>query len=272
MNGRTNKIPNSVLISDLRSPLLVISALFLTAAVAFSLPGIIALWDREHSEYVLAILALDYVDSAICHTWLNVWRLIQILILVLPLPTAVGLWLCVVDARCKDEDRPMPPLSVRYFSRMVTVVRVVLWVVSLILAAVFLFRFIRYIVVNAPTLGGILFILLMLLLEGIFGAVTAVFLVIVIRCMNGVVEMMDTIRYNMTLGTCESYGLGAAPSALLILLGVAAIALCVIARGYIFPMLSCICFAAGQFLLACWIHGYRRRNGNRAIETIRSKK
>lgn len=272
MNDRANKIPNSVLLSDLRSPLLVIAALLLNAAVALAIPGVAALFNQQRTEYVLAILALDYVDPAICHTWLNIWRLIQILLLVLPLPAAVGLWMCVSDACCRDEERAVPPLSVRYFSGMVRVTRVVLWVISLLLAAVFLFRFVRYIVINAPTLGGILFILLMLLLEGIFGAVVAVFLVIVLRCMNGVVNMMDTIRYNMTLGTCESYGLGAAPSALLILLGVAAIVLCVIANGYILPMLSCIAFALGQFLMACWIRGYRRRNGNRAIETLRSQK
>ena len=165
----------------------------------------------------------------------------------------------------------MPPCSIRYFSCTVRVARAVLWSAAILLAGVFLFRLIRYIVLNAPTLGGILFILLTLLLEGLFGLATAVALVLAIRCMNGAVHTVDTIRYNMLMGDCDSYGFNAATSAFLIALGLVSLVLCIIAKGYLLAMSSYVCFSAGLFLLAVWLGRYRRRNGQRAIEIRRKE-
>jgi hypothetical protein len=240
--------------------------------VFLGIPGLNNIFDQALSQRILALLAVDYIDQATCYSWLNIWRLVNILLVILPLLAAIGLWLCVIDGFYRKEDRPMPPPGIRYFSGIVRIFRVVPWVLALFLAAIFLFRFVRYIVVNAPMTGGILFILSMALPECVLGAVVAVCLVIVIRCMDSAVNTADTIRYNMTLGTCESYGFSAAPSALLICLGLLLLALGFISRDYIFTMLSCICFALGLFLVAGWIHSYRGKNGKRAIEMRHSAK
>ena len=194
MDKPKNRIPNSELMNDFRSPLLVIAALFLSAAVIFTVPGIIALFDRELADHILALLALKFVDPAICKSWLNIWRLVQVLTLILPFPMMIGLWLCVADMRNKDISQPMPPRSIRYFVRAVRIARVVFWTAAVLLAAVFVIRLVRYIVLNAPTLGGILFILVTLLLEGLFAIAVAVVMVIVIRCMNAAVHTAETIH------------------------------------------------------------------------------
>lgn len=271
MNERKKRISNTELVADFRSPLLTVAAVFLTAAMICAAPGFIQVFNQTLSTRILALLALDFVDPAICRSWLNVWRIIQIVTFILPIPMVIGLWVSVADMYSTEKEKSMPLRCIRYFVRAVRVARVVLWAVTVLLAAAFVFRLVRYVVLNAPTLGGILFILVTLLLEGIFGIAVAVVLVLVIRCMNSAVHTADTIHYNMLMGTCDSYGFNAAPSAFMIGLGVVALVLCFVARGYLFAMLSYICFAAGMFLMSAWLHGYRRKNGNRAIEMLRKE-
>jgi hypothetical protein len=161
---------------------------------------------------------------------------------------------------------------VKYFSGLTKVVRVILCVVSVLLAVLFVIRLIVYLVVNGAQIGGVLFIFAMLLPELVFAAVVAIILYLAIRAVKSAELTADNVRLNALSGKCESYGLKSGTVWLTVMMGVAAIVLLVINRG---NQAAAVCFALaalGDFLLAVWLIWYRKKNGQRALSKFRTEK
>ncbi len=256
---------------DLRSPLLVLAAVFCLGSAVFAVPGVWQLFDMDTTNEFLLYLSLDYIDGRAQQSWLFVKRMVNILALIVPLLTAVGLLISISASVCRREGR-FPAWGVKYFSGLTRVVRVILCVVSVLLALLFAFRVAFYSIVNGVQIGGVLFIFAMLLPELVFAAVVAIILYLTIRAMKSAELTADNVRLNALSGKCESYGLKAGTVWLVAMMGVAAVVLLVIQR---MEQAAVVCFALaalGDFLLAGWLLWYRRKNGQRALLKFRTNR
>lgn len=271
MNCPENRISRERINRDLRSPLLILAAMLFLGAAVFAVPGVGQLLDPEATGQFLLYLSLDYIDEGAQLSWLIVKCLVNGLALLVPMLTAVGLVVTIVASFCRKENS-FPSWGVNYFSGLTKVVRVILNVVSVLLALLFVIRAMFYIVVNGSKIGGFLFIFAMLLPELVFAAVVTIILYLTIRAVKSAELTADNIRLNALSGKCESYGLKSGTVWLVAMMGVAAIALLVINRE---EQAAAVCFALtvlGDFLLAAWLVWYRKKNGQRALLKFRTGK
>ena len=256
---------------DLRSPFLILAAIFFLAAVGFAVPGILTLLDPDITYEFLLGLSLDYIDSSAQLSWLFVRCLVSSLAFMVPLLIAVGLVITISGTFC-GKGSSFPACGVKYFSGLSRVVRVILYVVSVLLALLFVIRVVRYLVVNGAQIGGVVFIFAMLLPERIFAAVVAIILYLTIRAVKSAELTADNVRLNVLSGKSESYGLKSGTVWLVVIMGIAAIALMMIHRE---EQAAVVCFALsalGDFLLAAWLIWYRKKNGQRALAKFRTGK
>ena len=270
-NADRHDLSREILNRDIRSPLFVLSAVFSVAAVFLAIPGIILLFDQEAAELYQVFLGLDYIDESAQQSWLFVRNLINMLALLVPLLMAVGLWISIAATYCQ-QDSAMPMWGFNYFSFAARAARVVVCITGILLAALFVFRAVRYIVINAAQIGGLLFIFAMLLPECVFAAVVAIIIVLTFRCLGSAIHTVDNIQLNFLTGKSESYGLTIGAVWLLAMMGVAAVVLCAISEGGVAARLCFGFAAAADFLLAAWLQWYRKKNGKRALARFRLEK
>ncbi len=255
---------------DIRSPFLILSAVFCLAAVVCAVPGITLLFDQEASELYQIFLGLDYIDSSAQQSWLFVRGLVKVLALIVPLLIGIGLWLLIVATFVRRAGK-LPMWGLTYFAGGAKVFRIVVYVVGVFLAGLFIFRALRYIIVNGAEIGGVLFIFAMLLPECVFLAVVAIIFVLTMRCLKSVISTLDTIRLNVLTGENESYGLTPGAVWFIAMVGVAAIVLCIISEEMI-AMIGFGLSALADLLLAAWLQQYRRKIGRRALEKFRQNR
>ncbi len=264
------RVSRSEMERDLRSPLLLCAGIFLTAAAALALPGIFLLFDGERTRLFLTLLELDFIDSTAALSWLFVRVLTNCLALLVPAAMAVGLWLTVAAAGRRRGS--MPLWGVKYFMTFAKVVLVILYSVSGLLALLFLFRAIRYILASVMQVGGFLFIFAMLLPELVLACVVTVILILTVAGVRCMIRTMDNIHLNMLTGRPDSYGLNTGAVMLQIGVAVAAVALCVVDRKASAAPWCFVCSAVGHGLIAAWLTWYRRKTGRRALEQFRAER
>lgn len=264
-------LPRETVNRDVRSPLLILSALLFLGAVVFAVPVMLQSFDRAVLDQFLVDLRVGYmVDEGAQRSWLIVFVLTRVLALAAPLAVVIGLLLLLAASFARPA-APMPRWGLSYFSAVTRGFRVILWVVSGLLATIFLFRSIRYIALNVNQPGGVIFISAMLLPELVLGAVVAIVMFLTIKGTKGAIHTVDNLQYNLITGKCESYGLAVGAVILLALTGVAAIVLCVISTGLV-ERLAFGLAGGADLLLATWLQCYRRKNGRRALEAFRLEK
>ena len=271
MSHPEDRISRKRINRDLRSPFLILAAICCLGAASFAVPGVGQLFNLEATDTFLLYLSLDYIDGSAQLSWLFVKRLVNVLALIVPLLTAVGLLITIIATFCRREGC-FPAWGVKYFSGLTRVVRVILYIVSILLALLFVARAVFYMVVNGAQIGGFLFIFAMLLPELIFAAVVTIILYLTVRAVKSAELTADNIRLNALSGKCESYGLKSGTVWLVTMMGMAAIVLLVINRE---EQAAVVCYALaalGDFLLAVWLLWYRRKNGQRALSKFRSNK
>lgn len=265
------RVSREMIEKDVRSPFLILSAVFCAAAAVCSIPGIILLFDGEAAELYQLFLSLDYIDESAQGSWLFVRNLTNVLALAVPLLMGIGLWLTVISTFAGAGER-LPMWGIKYFSVTARLTRIIVCVTGVLLAIAFLLRAVRYVLLNAFQIGGVLFIFAMLLPECVFLAVVAVIIVVTLQCLKSAVHTVDTIQLNFLTGRNESYGLTAGAVWLLAMLGVGAVVLCVVNRD---GMAAVLCFsfaAAADFFLAVWLQCYRKKTGRRALAAYRREK
>lgn len=254
---------------DFRAPCLAFAAVLCVAAVIFSLPGIVALFDRDAAELYRVLLSLDYIDDSAQRSWMFVRGLIRVLALVVPFLIGVGLWLLLIATFVRPSGK-FPVWGLEYFSRGARIARGIIYAVGILLGVVFLIRATAYIIINGAQIGGILFIFAMLLPECIFLAVVVIIFVLVLRGMRSAINTADTILLNVLTERNESYGLTVGAVWLIAMMGVAATVLCVSSED-IYAALCFGCTGLADFLLTIWLICYRRENGRRALDRFRSE-
>lgn len=254
---------------DFRAPCLILSAILCFVATAFSVPGIIELFDREKIELMKALMELDYIDQSAQQSWLFVRGLVNILALIVPLLIGLGLILLLIATFVAKTSRP-PVWGFGYFSAAAKIFRILSFVIAGALIVLFLFRALRYIFMNGAYNGGVLFIFAMLLPECVFLAVVAIIFVLLFRCLNSVSLTLDTIQLNVLTGRNESYGLTSGAVWLIAMMGVASCVLYVIGEE-ISAKICYACAAVAYFSLAVWLLCYKKRNGKRALEQFRKE-
>lgn len=271
MEHSAERISRERINRDFRSPLLILAVICSLGAVVFAVPGVLRVFDTDVTNRFLLGLHLDYIDSGAQRSWLFAKRLVSVLALVVPLLTSVGLLLTVCASFCRKSGS-FPAWGLKYFSGLTRAVRIVLHVVSVLLALWFVIRAVVYLVVNGSQIGGVLFIYAMLLPELVFAAVVAIILYLTIRAVKSAELTADNVRLNALSGKCESYGLKSGTVWLAAMMGIAAIVLLVINRK---EQAAVACFgmaALGDLLLAVWLIWYRGEIGQRALSKFRTKK
>ena len=271
MNHPEKQISRERINHDLRSPFLILAAISCLGAAVFAIPGIRQLFNLETTNEFLLHLSLDYIDSSAQLSWLFVRWLMNVLALIVPLLTAVGLLITISASFCRREGG-FPAWGVKYFSGLTRVVRVILYVVSVFLALLFVGRAVFYIVVNGAQIGGFLFIFAMLLPELVFAAVAAIILYLTLRAVKSAELTADNIRLNALSGKCESYGLKSGTVWLTAMMGVAAVVFLLINRGEHAAVMCYALAALGDFLISAWLVWYRKQNGKRALSKFRTEK
>ena len=260
-------ISRGIVNRDFRSPFLFLSAVLCIAASICSIPGIGILFDKEAAELYQIFLSLDYIDTSAQQSWLFVRGLINVLALAVPLLIGIGLCL-LIAATFAHPAKKLPMWGLGYFSVSAKLFRIVVYVVGILLAVLFVFRALRYMIVNGAQIGGVLFIFAMLLPECVFLAVVAIIFVLTLRCMKSVINTLDTLRLNALTGGHESYGLTSGAVWLIAMIGVSAVVLGIISEDRSGRL--CFGFAAlADFLLAVWLVCYRKKNGKRALAQFR---
>lgn len=255
---------------DFRSPLLILSAILCIAAVVCSIPGIALLFDRETTTLYQAFMSLDYIDDSAQQSWLFVRGLVNVLAMLVPLIIGIGLIAMICSTFARPAEK-LPLWGINFFSAGAKIFRIVAYAVGVILAIMFVFRALRYIIINGAQTGGILFIFAMLLPECVFLAVVAIIFALMFRCLKSVSLTVDTLQLNILTGKHESYGLTPGAVWLIVMIGAAACVLCVTGE----EMAAKLCFgcsALADFSLAIWLLGYRKKNGKRALEQFRQEK
>lgn len=252
---------------DFRAPLLILSVILCFGSATFSVPGIIELFNREKTELMQALMGLDYIDQSAQQSWLFVRGLVNVLGLIVPLLIGFGLMFLFLSTFAEKSKKP-PTWGLRYFSAVTKILHKSAYVIAGMLMILFLFRVIRYIIVNGAYNGGVLFIFAMLLPECVFLAVTAIIFVFLFRCLNSVTLTLDTIQLNILTGSNESYGLTSGAVWLIAMMGVASCALHIIGENTS-AKICFACSALADFLLASWLICYKKRNGKRALERFR---
>lgn len=255
---------------DFRSPFLFLGAFCCFAAVVCAMPGIGILFDKEAAELYQIFLSLDYIDTSAQQSWLFVRGLVNVLALVVPLLIGIGLCL-LIAATFAQRTKKLPMWGLGYFSVSAKIFQIIVCVVGIFLAVLFVFRALRYLIVNGAQIGGVLFIFAMLLPECVFLAVVTIIFVLTLRGMKSVINTLDTLRLNALTGRNESYGLTSGAVWLIAMVGVAAVVLGVISE----ELSGKLCFgfaALADFLLAVWLVCYRKKNGKRALEQFRQEK
>lgn len=259
----------SMINRDFRAPCLVFAAVLCVAAVIFALPGIVALFDRDAAELYRVLLSLDYIDDSAQNSWMFVRGLIRVLALVVPFLTGVGLWLLLIATFVRPSGK-FPVWGLEYFSRGARIARAIIYAAGILLGVLFLIRATVYIMINGAQIGGILFIFAMLLPECILLAVVVIIFVLVLRGVRSAIGTADTILLNVLTERNESYGLTVGAVWLIALMGIAATVLCVSSED-IYAALCFGCAGLADFLLAIWLICYRRKNGRRALDRLRSE-
>jgi len=253
---------------DRRSPILIVALILFLASICFSLPGVVKMFDEEASIRFMLLLGVDYIDAGAALSWLIVRNLISSLGLIVPLLMSVGIILTLLSSGTKRD--PVPMWGLEYFHMMAKISRVVLWVVMGLLALLFVFRAVRYMIINGSQIGGILFIFAMLLPECVFACVVAIALALFTWGIYGMVHTLDNIRLNCLTGRPECYGLKGSAAFLMVLTAIAAAVLCGVNWSEWWTAVCFGCSAAAHVFMAIWLHWYRRKTAARALEQYRA--